>query len=214
MSSSAGWCSRTRSCASRPDRALLRELVRRAARAVRLEVAAAGARALAREPVDDDHHVPELCVRTEEPAAGDDAAADAGAQREQEQVAHSAPRAEPVLCERGATRIVLDLDRQADAVVHPVAERNVAQRDVHRAERHPALVVDPRRDAEADSRDAVLRQRENALGELSSSAVCEVVTVGRSTVSCTWPSESTIPARIFVPPMSTPMTRLVLICGG
>src|SRR5665213_794823 len=71
----------------------------------------------------------------------------------------------PELCESGAARVVLDLDVQSDAVAHPVAEGNVAERNVHRAERDPAFMVDPGRDAKADRFDAVLREREHLVGK-------------------------------------------------
>ena len=56
------------------------------ARAVRLDVTAPGAGAAARLAVLDDHHVAELGPAVEERAADDDAAADAGAEREQHEV--------------------------------------------------------------------------------------------------------------------------------
>src|SRR5439155_2772136 len=44
----------------------------------------------------------------------------------------------------------------------------------------------------------------------STSAACDEVGVGTSSVRSTPPDASTIPARIFVPPRSTPITRLSL----
>src|SRR4051812_26759276 len=48
----------------------------------------------------------------------------------------------------------------------------------------------------------------------SSSASCDDVGVSRWTVPCTSPLASTTPARIFVPPRSTPMTRLPAMQPG
>src|SRR5262249_38251757 len=49
---------------------------------------------------------------------------------------------------------------------------------------------------------------------VSTSASCELVGVGRSTVPWMWPPSSTTPARIFVPPRSTPITCLPAMPPG
>ena len=55
-----------------------------------------------------------------------------------------------VLGEDRRVGVVVDEDRQAEPLAHQVAERHVVDRQVVRPDRDPALVVDQRRDAEAD----------------------------------------------------------------
>ena len=74
---------------------LARQLVRRPPRAVRLDVPASRAGALAGLTVLDDHHVAELGVGAEERAARDHPAADAGAEREHTRSRDAAPGTEP-----------------------------------------------------------------------------------------------------------------------
>src|SRR5207302_10870961 len=102
--------------------------VDRAARAVRLEVAATRARALTGDAVGDDHHVAELGPRTEQTPGEDDPAADAGPERQHHEVARAATRAELELRVGGAARVVLDLDRQPEPFLHLVAKRHIANR--------------------------------------------------------------------------------------
>ena len=66
-----------------------------------------------------------------------DAAADAGAESEREQVRRAPARAELELGVGGAAGVVLHLDRQPEALLHLVGEAHVADRDVDRAERSP-----------------------------------------------------------------------------
>ena len=53
-----------------------------------------------------------------EPAAGHDAAADAGAERQQHELAHALARADAVLGQRGRARVVVDGHRQAEPFAH------------------------------------------------------------------------------------------------
>ena len=165
--SSAGWCCSTRSRAVASGPITCRASSSAAVPgAVRLDVPAARARALARLAVLDDHHVPELGPGAEELAVEDDAAADAGPERQRHEVGRAATRAELELGEGRAARVVLDLDRQVEPPLHLLGEVDVAERDVDGAEREPGRVVDPRRDPEADRVDAVERQRPHDVGEL------------------------------------------------
>jgi hypothetical protein len=66
----------------------------------------------------------------EQPVAGDDRAADAGADREHDHVAHEAAGAEPELGPAGGVRVVVDDHRRADAGLELLAERLVAPVDV------------------------------------------------------------------------------------
>ncbi len=63
--------------------------------------------------------------------------------------------------------VVFHPDGQAEPLLHLLAERDIAQRNVHRGTEHnSALVVDSRWDAEADRRYPVMRKRPNRLDEL------------------------------------------------
>ena len=132
---------------------LPRDAVGRVAGAVRLDVAAPGARAVARLALLDDHDVPELRPAAEEPAADHDAAADAGAEGQHHHVVEVAARAEGELAERRDVRVVVDADRDLEAPLHLVAESHLADRDVDRAEDDAGAMVDARRHAEADGLD-------------------------------------------------------------
>ena len=96
---------------------LLRRRGRRAAAHVRLQVATTGARALARPAAVDDHDVAELRAlavpAAERPAAGDDAAADAGPEREHHEVVLASAGARAPLADRGRVRVVVEPDRDA-----------------------------------------------------------------------------------------------------
>ena len=104
----------------RPEH-LAREPVGGDARAVRLDVAVAGARALAGLAVLDDHHVPDLGPAAVELAVEDEAAADAGAEREQDEVAGAAAGAVHELGERGGAAVVDQRDAQPEPVLEHVA---------------------------------------------------------------------------------------------
>ena len=164
-----------------------REPVGGAARAVRLDVAAPRARALARLPVLDDHHVAELGPAAKELAAEDDAAADARAEREQHEVARAAAGAEPELGERRAARVVLDPTGRPSRCCSSVAERHVASGMLTAPSAMPVRwsIRDgmPKPTASIPS----CGSSRTASTSASRSAACEVVGVGRSTVSSTLP---------------------------
>ena len=104
----------------------------RRAGAVRLQVAAPGARALAGPSVALDHDVPELAACSagarQQPAIGDDAASDARAERQRDGMGRAGGRAEPVLAERRAVPVVLDQHGRVE-----LAPEEFAQCDVPRA---------------------------------------------------------------------------------
>ena len=115
---------------------------------IALEMAAAGARALARDAVELDHGVPELGPAAVEPAAEDDAAAAARAERQHDHRLRAAAGARAVLGERGDVRVVLEVDRKPEPPRHQTGKVDACERDVHRADDLAAL--EPRRHAEAD----------------------------------------------------------------
>ena len=81
--------------------------------------------ALARRAVRHHDDVAELGPAAVERAVEHDAAADAGAEREHDEVVGAAARAEPPLGERGGVRVVLDRRRHAEALAQHVARRDV-----------------------------------------------------------------------------------------
>src|SRR5438128_998556 len=130
-----------------------REPVGRMAGAVRLDVTASRACALARFAVLDEHRVAELGPAVEELAVDHDAAADTGSERQHHQIRAAASGAVRELRERGGVRVVLDPDGDPEPLRELVAEAHLAQRDVDGAEHDACPLVDARRDAEADGAD-------------------------------------------------------------
>ena len=101
-----------------------------------------------------DHDVAELgsaaggaAVRA---AVQDQAAADPGAEREHHDVPRPACGARPPLGDRRGVAVVVERDRQAVPLAHPVAQVDALERDVHGLERAARALVDPRRDPEAE----------------------------------------------------------------
>ena len=112
----------------------LRGARRGRAGAVRLDVAAPGARALARHAVGDDHHVPELGPRMEELPAEHDPAPHPGPERQRAEIGGATPCTVHMLRKSCTARVVLHTDRQPEPVRHLGEEIDLAQRDVDRAE--------------------------------------------------------------------------------
>ena len=144
-----------------------------------------------------------------DPAADDDPAADAGA--DVNITRQLGDRLEVVvvgLGERGDGRVVVDEDRDAEALGEELAQRHVLQRDVHRRARGAGREVDDRRDADADGvgRARLLDQRRRAGRPARRSST--------SRSGAARGSESVVPSsaatETFVPPTSTPMNRLPL----
>ena len=189
-SSSAGCLCSTRSCARRvrPEHAL-REPVGRRARAVRLDVAAPRARALARLAVLDDHHVPELGPAAVEPAAGDDAAADARPEREQHELARALAGAGAVLGEGGGARVVVDADRQAEPLAHLGAEVRGRAAGCSTAPRTPPVRWSTRAGTPIPTAATSGSFSSRTISTIAaSSASCDSTGVGRSSVRSTVPS--------------------------
>ena len=132
---------------------------------------ATAARALARPAVVDDDDVAELDAgaarAAERPAAGDDAAAEARAEREHHEVVDAAARAGTPLADRGGVRVVVEPVAQPEALRHVVAEREVAERQVHALDDDARDLVDRRRHPEAERCDLVVEQLRHRRFELS-----------------------------------------------
>ena len=77
-------------------------------------------------------------------------AADAGADREHHEVRDRHAAVAERLGERGARRVVLDVDRQADALGQQLAQRQVLERDVHARADPAGGELDQRRHADPD----------------------------------------------------------------
>ena len=77
------------------------------------------------------------------------------------------PRPAPatVLGERGDVRVVVDRDRQPEALGHPPAEVERAKRNVDRAANGSRALVDLRRKPEADGDHTVVAKRLHRLVE-------------------------------------------------
>ena len=122
----------------------------------RLDAAVVRAVALARRAVDVDDDVAELGAgagrAAVELAAEDQPAADPGPDRQHDHVGASRAGAEAVLGERRDVGVVVDEDRQPEALADQVADRDVDDRQVDGADRDPALAVDRARDPEPDRR--------------------------------------------------------------
>ena len=184
----------------------------RRARGERLDAAAAGAVALAGRAVDLDHHVAELGAgaggAAVDLAAEDQAAADPGADRQHHRVFGAARGAVEMLGEGGDVGVVVDEDRQAGALADEVADRQVVDRQVDRGDRDAAVVVDRRRDAEADRGDARAAPRgpRRSRGPAARPARPRSARSSASRLSqSTFESASRTPSSIFVPPRSTPI---------
>ena len=129
----------------------------RRARRERLEAASVRAVALAARAVDLDHDVPSSAPRPDgaavQLAAENQAAADAGPERQHHRLAGAARCAGPVLGQHRQVGIVVDEYGQPEPFGHDVAERHAPQREVGRADRDAGALVDQRRDPEADRLD-------------------------------------------------------------
>ena len=81
------------------------------------------------------------------------------------------------------------------------------ERDVHRADRDPGALVDPRRDPEPDRDHVVVEQlAHGGLEPVEERLLGFERASGTRGARAIVPSRPTRPARIFVPPTSTPMT--------
>ena len=179
-------------------------------------MAVAGARPLARRAVCEDDGVAQLDARAAAAAKGraarDDAAADARAERQHHDVGRAARRPGLPLADRGGVRVVVEPDRNAEPLLHAVAQRDMGKRDL-RGDVDPAAgLVDRARYPEADRGHAVVcAERLDRRVDLRQQPVLQSVGVGRSWRRTISPSRAT-PARIFVPPRSSPIACVPAMC--
>src|SRR5215470_2732501 len=163
----------------RGTEALARSRACRTAADVRLQMAATGARTLTGPAVVDDDYVPELytdaVTAAERLAAGDDAAADAGPEREHDQIVLASPGADLPLADRSRVRVVFEPDRDAEPLVHPIAQGCILERQIHGANDEAFLLVDRRRRADTHRRDRVVDQLGHGGLQLGEYAVLRVL---------------------------------------
>ena len=114
-----------------------------------------------RWPVRHDLHVPELAghpvLATEHLVVDHQRAADAGPERDAQDVAVPDARAEPALRERGGVRVVVHHHRDGDPLHQRGPQRLVAPGEVRREQHGRAGGVDEPGRPDADRRDVVLR---------------------------------------------------------
>ena len=123
-----------------------------------LEVPVAVAAPLARRPIGRDDDVTELGPAAVEPSVDHHAAADAGSERERDEVVRAPARADPPLRERDRIAVVLDPDRQREPLAEMCREVERAQREIDGAEADPRAPIDVHRDPDPDRGGAVGEQ--------------------------------------------------------
>ena len=102
--------------------------------------------------------MPELGPAPVQPVVDHDSAADAGAEREHDQVTRLVSRPQPPLGERCGVAVVLDTGRQCIARASAFGEVHGVERKVHRTEGDAGPAVDVERHAVADRRRTVGNQ--------------------------------------------------------
>src|SRR5581483_4332329 len=136
---------------------------------------AAVASASAQRSVGDDEHVPDFgrapvgsAVRA---SAEDEAAADARAERDAEEVAGSASASETVLAPRCAVRVVVEGHGKANGVGDDLREVEIAQARVRSVEVASGRVVDEPGGADADAFDLLRAEVVHELLDLRNQVV-------------------------------------------
>src|SRR5204862_1830185 len=103
-------------------------------------------------------------------AIDDDPAADAGPERETDDVVRAARRSAPPLPVDRAVRVVVERCRQAEAFAHAVAQRHVGPAEIGRQQDDAGLGVERTRRADADAFDFLSRFLDRRLGKLDDPA--------------------------------------------
>ncbi len=122
----------------------------REARRVRLEMPSAVAVSLAGLPTCNDDHVPELGPTAVETIVDHEAASDACAEGEHDQVGGRPSCAEPPFGECRGVAVVLDAGGQAVALAGAIGKVDLVEREVHRAQGDTGAPIDVERDAVPD----------------------------------------------------------------
>ena len=122
--------------------------------------------------------------------------------------ARSAPRADLPLGERRRVRVVVDPDREREALTHPLAEVEVGERNVHGRDRPAATrwsIVEgspkPIASTPSSRSSSTVSSRARREDPPETPSASAAPAGGRSAL------RSTTPAAIFVPPTSTPIVR-------
>ncbi len=114
---------------------------------------------LAREPVRDEDHVPDLGPPPVDPVVEDDTAAHTGPESEQDEAREPSRRPELPLRQRRDVGVVLYADGEAEALTNMPGEVEVVEREVRRAENATGAPFEIRGNAEADRPDRVSENR-------------------------------------------------------
>src|SRR5947207_2763580 len=89
------------------------------------------------------------------PAVQDQPSPDAGAQREHDEIARTAPDADRPFGDRGGVTVVVELDRKRKPLGELLPDGHARERDVHGGERLAGALVDHRGESEPEGGDAV-----------------------------------------------------------
>ena len=149
-------------------------------------------------------------------AVEDQPAADAGADRDQQQVVDVVAGAVGELAPRGGVGVVLDHDREVEPGLELGLEVDVAPREVGREQHRGTRLVDVAGRADPDADDGRGWRPAGPPARRSRPRSPPRRVAGDSTRSCSrmLPSSSTTPPAILVPPTSIPHARLILPSSG
>ena len=164
------------------------------------------------QPVGHDAQVADLAggaeTAAQQPAVGDDGAADTRADREQRHVGRAAARAEPVLRPARGVRVVVDRDVEpGQQLAQVLAERLAAPVDVGRVVDDRLGVVDEAGGGDAGRGDILTVAAASSIRSttMSTMATGSPAGVGRFSRRRISPASVTRAPAILVPPMSIPM---------
>ena len=79
------------------------------------------------------------------------------------------------LADRRCVRVVVEPDRDAEPLLHPVAQRSLHKWNVHALDDDAARLVDRRRDSEADCSDRLVQQCGHGRLELGDHALLRIL---------------------------------------
>ena len=150
--------------------------------------------------------------------ADDDAAADARAEGQQDHALEVAARADPVLAVGGGVGVVLERDRQAAMMAHPVADGEVVPAgEVDDGGEHSLGDIHSAGRAEADAGDGARSSPASRMARWTASPIRRAASSGPFSTSVGMlsqesgrPRSSTTPTLMLVPPKSMPAKKGVL----